>query len=453
MIRAGRAVTVFLAVVGLSCALILWLSAGDSVWLWMVLLVCGAAFVHRIAMNTRPVKVPVVMLHSIVGFRADRPKSFSVWCAPHQFEAYLQYLRRRSYTTITLQQLHDHLSKGAPLPKRPIILTFDDAYLDNWVYAAPLLRKYGFTGTVFVPTDFIQDGETARPTMDDVLAGRLREEELECFGYLNRAELRRLADEGVMDLQSHGKTHTWLPVSTRVVRFHNPHLPLRDLRWMWWNRNPERKPSWFQEIRHEDIPWGAPVYENKLALSHAAVTPDPALEAKLTAFVQEEGGRAFFDRPDWEETLREIASAQAAEPIRRENDAAFRERLREELVASRETLAAITGKPVRFMCWPNGGTCPVAFELLEECGYLAATVPSRMKQPRNHRGTNPLHIGRISGSSFFRGTRKAWPWALSFALKVERNRGNGYMELPIKAIWLYRRFVKPSGGVPPGAEE
>jgi hypothetical protein len=59
----------------------------------------------------------------------------------------------------------------------------------------------------------------------------------------------------------------------------------------------------------------------------------------------------------------------------------------------------------------------------------------------------------VSATSFFRDTRQVWPWTLSFALKIERNRGNRYMEIPIKAIWLYRRLVPASGSLPVGAQE
>ncbi len=426
---------------------------GPGGWLGIV---GGLLLASVFAFEYSPVKTPVFMLHSVVGFRADRPRTFSVWCAPHQFEGYLAYLKRKGYETVTLGQLHAHLSEGVPLPKKPVVLTFDDGYLDNWVYAAPLLERYGFTGTVFVPADFVEDGDTPRATLRDVWEGRISEDALDAFGYMNRAELRAAAESGVLDIQSHGRTHTWLPTSTKIKTFHHPGIKLRELRWMWWNRNVARKPRWFQEIDENDIPWGAPVYENHLALSRKAVEPDPGLEERLVAHVAEAGGTAFFERASWKEELLALAEEHRAEhppEAEPESDAAFRARLIEELRGSREALEAITGREVRFMCWPNGGTCPEAFALLEECGYLAATLPSRMKQPQNYQGTNPAHIGRLSGSSYFRGSRKRWPWVLSFALKIERNRGNRLMEIPIKAIWLYRRFVRPSGGRPPGAEE
>lgn len=419
-------------------------------------LAAGVILAQALFVRFRPVRVPVVMLHSVAGFRPDRPEPFSIWCPPLHFEGYLKYLKRRGFHTITLQELHGHLAKGAPLPAKPIVLTFDDGYLDNWVYAAPLLAKYGFKGTIFVASDFVQRGGAPRITIEDVWEGRFQEADLQVFGYLNEAEIKALADSGVMDIQSHGKTHTWLPSSEEIVDFHHPGLPLRHLRWMWWNRHPQRKPFWFSEISPLGVPWGAPVYKNALALSRPALVPDPGLEARLIAFVASRGGSRFFEAAGWREELHgEVARYRAEHPPEAplEDTPAFLARLRGELEGSRAVLEGMTGRPVRFMCWPNGGTCREAFDLLPACGYLAATLPSRAKQPINRRGNDPARIGRISATSFFRGTPKVWPWVLSFALKVERNRGLLYAGIPIKAIWVLRRFLPPGGGVPPGAEE
>jgi peptidoglycan/xylan/chitin deacetylase (PgdA/CDA1 family) len=412
--------------------------------------VIGRAFL----LDVPPVRVPVVMLHSVAGDRFDRPPCFSVWCPPPMFEGYLAWLARRGYHTVTLRALHDHLAHGAALPRRPIVLTFDDGYLDNWVCAAPLLRRHGFTATVFVASDFVEPSENPRRTLEDAWAGRCREQDLELFGYMNRGELRRAAAEGVLDVQSHAKTHTWLPVSGDIADFHRPGLPLRHLRPLWWNRHPDRKPFWFREIREDAIPWGVPVYRDDLALARPAYRPDIALEKHVTWLVEARGGAAFFAESGWRDRLLSEVRRwreQNREHAHLETAGEFRERLEGELAQSRTTLESITGKPVEFLCWPNGGTCDEAFALLGATGYRAATLPSRARQPVNQRGNEPARIGRISSSSFFRGSARTWPWVLSFALKVERNRGNFYADVPIKAIWLYRRFVRPSGATPPGA--
>ena len=61
------------------------------------------------------------------------------------FERQLRYLRRHAFEAVTLRQVFEYLRDGTPLPPRAVALTFDDGYLDNWVFAFPLLKKYGPT--------------------------------------------------------------------------------------------------------------------------------------------------------------------------------------------------------------------------------------------------------------------------------------------------------------------
>ncbi len=387
--------------------------------------------------------IPVVMFHSVADDREGRPAAFTLYAGVAEFESYLAYLKRRRWVTITLQDLHDAQSGRKTLPPRSIVLTFDDGYLDNWVVVAPLLRKYGFTGTVFVPSDFVQPGETPRPTLEEVWSGKRSAADLEMFGYLNRGEIRELARTGVLDVQSHARSHTWLPSSDEVVTFHRPGLSVRRyLRWMWWNRYPDRKPFWFQKIRHEDLPWGTPVFRNDLALAGRAFVPHADLEARLVRHVAERGGPAFFERPDWHEALTaevHLFRKQVGPAATPESEEAYERRLRHEIEGSRRVLEDLTGRPVRFLCWPNGGVCDDAFRIALESGYLATTIPSRMARGGNRPGDAAHQIRRIGSTPFFHG-KAIWPKTVSFAMQVERARGSRIMNVPIKAIWVYRRL-------------
>ncbi len=104
---------------------------------------------------------------------------------PSRFEAQLAYLKQAGYTSITLEDLVLNLTTGRPLPPKPIILTFDDGYVDNFLYAFPLLRQYGFTGTVFVVTQFLDQGLPA---------------------YLSWEQAQLMEANG-MDIEAHGVTH------------------------------------------------------------------------------------------------------------------------------------------------------------------------------------------------------------------------------------------------------
>ncbi|MEY3014438.1 MAG: poly-beta,6-N-acetyl-D-glucosamine N-deacetylase precursor [Pseudomonadota bacterium] len=62
-------------------------------------------------------------------------------------------LREAGYETVDLDQLHAFLTGRGPLPKRPIIFTFDDGYLSNWTLAAPILERHGMRGVFYVALD------------------------------------------------------------------------------------------------------------------------------------------------------------------------------------------------------------------------------------------------------------------------------------------------------------
>ncbi len=74
---------------------------------------------------------------------------------PALFESHLQYLQANGYHVVTLDALLYALTIGQTLPERPVILTFDDGYEDNYTNAFPLLTKYGMIGHFFIITDFI----------------------------------------------------------------------------------------------------------------------------------------------------------------------------------------------------------------------------------------------------------------------------------------------------------
>ncbi len=97
--------------------------------------------------------VPILMYHylSVPPDDADAIRQ-DLSVTPAQFEAHLAYLRQSGYETISMQELSYALSQQMPLPPKPIIITFDDGYRDNYDNAFPLLRKYGYTATFFVFT-------------------------------------------------------------------------------------------------------------------------------------------------------------------------------------------------------------------------------------------------------------------------------------------------------------
>jgi peptidoglycan/xylan/chitin deacetylase (PgdA/CDA1 family)/glycosyltransferase involved in cell wall biosynthesis len=78
-----------------------------------------------------------------------------------EFEAQLRFLALKGFTALTFYDIDAIRSLKRPLPDKPVILTFD-SYEDNFTFAFPLLKKYGFTGAFFLQTNFLNaDGKPA----------------------------------------------------------------------------------------------------------------------------------------------------------------------------------------------------------------------------------------------------------------------------------------------------
>ena len=107
----------------------------------------------------RVVSVPILMYHyiSVPPAGSDRYR-LSLSVTPENFDAQMAYLKQAGYHAVTLYDLYDVLAQGKALPEKPIILTFDDGYVDAFTQAMPILHKYGFVGTFFVLTRPADEG-------------------------------------------------------------------------------------------------------------------------------------------------------------------------------------------------------------------------------------------------------------------------------------------------------
>ncbi|HUF76692.1 MAG TPA: polysaccharide deacetylase family protein [Longimicrobiales bacterium] len=76
-----------------------------------------------------------------------------VSATPAAFERQMRYLERY-YDVVSVPRVLDALQGGSPLPARPVLITFDDAYVDFGEVAWPILRARGLSATLFVPTAF-----------------------------------------------------------------------------------------------------------------------------------------------------------------------------------------------------------------------------------------------------------------------------------------------------------
>ena len=109
-----------------------------------------------------PVAVPILMYHHVAPRRAGSPL---LWVTTRQLAGELAFLRRHGYHTVTLMQVYECWTKGTALPARPVVLSFDDGYVDQYRFAARLLRRFGDVGML----DLIVDNLGRALTVGDVL--------------------------------------------------------------------------------------------------------------------------------------------------------------------------------------------------------------------------------------------------------------------------------------------
>ncbi|CAN7738955.1 polysaccharide deacetylase family protein [Paenibacillus sp. LjRoot153] len=130
------------------------------------------------------VSIPVLNYHSVT----IDPGNVVV-ISPAKLEEQMKYLHDHGYTPVSLSTFIGLIENesGLTAPKNPVLLTFDDGYVDNVEEAMPILAKYNFPATLFMSPGMVED-----------------------TGYLNWEQAKQLHEAG-WDIQPHGMTHPHLP--------------------------------------------------------------------------------------------------------------------------------------------------------------------------------------------------------------------------------------------------
>lgn len=129
----------------------------------------------------------IVMYH---GVTPDKSVQNKYMIDPAIFEEDLKYLTDNGYHTVFLSELIGHLENGSPLPDKPVILTFDDGYYNNYVYAFPLLKKYSCKAVI-------------SPIASEAYKAKDEKYRSPSYSQCNWDELREMADSGLVELQNH----------------------------------------------------------------------------------------------------------------------------------------------------------------------------------------------------------------------------------------------------------
>lgn len=136
--------------------------------------------------SIRSVRIPIMVYHSVRPYIPDESAYQDAYdVTPELLEEELQYLHKQGYHTVTFAAVSEYFERGTPLPEKPVILSFDDGWRNQFVYAFPLLQKYGAKGTFFIFTNPIEYEKDHWMSWDEV----------------------RTLDRAGMEIGGHTKTH------------------------------------------------------------------------------------------------------------------------------------------------------------------------------------------------------------------------------------------------------
>ena len=127
--------------------------------------------------------VPIIMYHQVT--HTDHPQPN--WVSPENFEWQMAYLKDHGYDVIPLDDLVMSARAGKVLPRKSVVITFDDGYENNYTHAFKILKKYGFPATIFVPSDKVNTK-----------------------GRLTWDQMKEMIASGI-DIGSHTQTEAYLP--------------------------------------------------------------------------------------------------------------------------------------------------------------------------------------------------------------------------------------------------
>lgn len=137
----------------------------------------------------RQARVPILLYHYIGNNpNPDDKARNNLSVSPNQFDEQMGYLAQNGYNPITLDTMVAGLRGVAALPPKPVVITFDDGYVDLYFNAFGILRKYGFRAVAFIPTGLIGTKY-----------------------YASWEQLTEMQASGLLSFESHSVSHANLP--------------------------------------------------------------------------------------------------------------------------------------------------------------------------------------------------------------------------------------------------
>lgn len=125
----------------------LWLPAAGVLLAFVLMFPLITGYTRTVLSGNKPDVVTILAYHKINPDRAAGGLGLRV--SPEKFDWQMNYLKNHGYTVVSMDEVKSFLEGEGTLPPKPVVITFDDGYRDNYIYAWPILKKYHFCATIY----------------------------------------------------------------------------------------------------------------------------------------------------------------------------------------------------------------------------------------------------------------------------------------------------------------
>ncbi len=305
------------------------------------------------------------------------PAGGSAAVTPEVLRRQIGHLRTTGRELLDCAGLADWFAGRLDRSRRYAVLTFDDGWADNWLFATPILAELHAKAVLAVNLGLAaterESSAPPRSATDFISADSKQALACAVYGganssFLNLAELREMARSGFWDIQAHGMSHFGCYADLRHIRgFYPEH-------WHWTMERALGRPPFPGAPRAE--------FTSELA------TP----RTRLSDVLAERLASASND----DERRRLCAESGEHALDRFENVDEFRTRVRQDIGECRRRLKELLGVEARAFFWPWGHWSDEGVRIAAELGFeLSLTMEKAAVTP----STNPLRIPRIAAPS------------------------------------------------------
>lgn len=317
--------------------------------------------------------IPAMMYHHV-----NREPEDSISITPENFEMQIKYLSESGYISLHLNEFYDHM-KQLDIPEKLVLITFDDGYADNYIYAYPILKKYNMKATIFPITKFVKDKIEHRPSklMSNFdLLMKLPFSNAGLDDFLTWEEMREMEKSSLIDIQVHCHTHAAYFEGDKVIGFYDGSV--------------NTKLGWATD---GDTRLGIPIYISGPSLAVRRYFDDKGLRDKLANYVAGQGSKKFMERPDAKGILFNIVKEYGIPRGRFETEEESDMRIMEELRLTKGLIENHLDKECNYICWPWGSVDRPLMGRAKRAGFVGGVG---MKGGANMRLTNVMDIHRFN---------------------------------------------------------